>query len=121
LNALVVAVVDPDAVRVKSPASTVLCTDRFAFGAVVLAGAVSTYLPDDTPHVPPETLVKFAAEEVNVSLIAEGVDVGVTAFDGAEAALVPAEFVAATVNVYDVPFVNPVTVAERADPVVVTD
>ena len=37
---------------------------------------------------------------------------GVTLFDGAEAALLPTAFVAITVNVYVVPFVRPVSVAD---------
>ena len=43
---------------------------------------------------------------------------GVAAFDATEAALVPARFVAVTVNVYEVPFVRPSTVHVVA-PVVV--
>jgi hypothetical protein len=43
---------------------------------------------------------------------------GVAEFDATEAALVPALFVAVTVNVYAVPFVRPVTVQVVA-PVVV--
>jgi hypothetical protein len=43
---------------------------------------------------------------------------GVAEFDATEAALVPARFVAVTVNVYAVPFVRPVTVQVVA-PVVV--
>ena len=39
---------------------------------------------------------------------------GVTAGDGADLGLVPALFVAVTVNVYGVPFVNPVTVHDSA-------
>ena len=43
---------------------------------------------------------------------------GVTGGDGAEAGPVPTEFVAATVNVYAVPFWRPVTVKPvAADPV----
>jgi hypothetical protein len=38
----------------------------------------------------------------------------VTAFDGAEAGPVPTAFVAVTMNVYAVPFVKPVTVADVA-------
>jgi hypothetical protein len=41
---------------------------------------------------------------------APGTVAGVTEFDAAEAAPVPAMFVAVTVNVYAVPLVNPVTV-----------
>lgn len=40
-----------------------------------------------------------------------GGPVGVTAFDGADGALVPAEFVAVTVNVYVDPLTRPLTVA----------
>ena len=40
---------------------------------------------------------------------------GVTLLLGAEAALVPAAFVAVTVKVYAVPFVRPVTVQEVVD------
>src|SRR5690606_19750395 len=40
---------------------------------------------------------------------ASGTVFGVTASDAAEAALAPAAFNASTVNVYDVPFVNPPT------------
>ncbi len=36
---------------------------------------------------------------------------GVTELDGADTGLVPAEFVAVTVNVYAVPVISPVTVA----------
>ncbi len=39
---------------------------------------------------------------------------GVTALDALDALLVPAAFVAVTLNVYAVPFVNPVTVHDRA-------
>ena len=38
----------------------------------------------------------------------------VTALDALDALLVPAAFVAVTLNVYAVPFVNPVTVHDRA-------
>ena len=41
---------------------------------------------------------------------APGADAGVTEFDAADAAPVPALFVAVTVKVYAVPLVNPVTV-----------
>ena len=41
---------------------------------------------------------------------APGSVAGVNAFDAAEAEPVPVPFVAVTVNVYDVPFVSPVTV-----------
>ena len=38
------------------------------------------------------------------------VPAGTTAFDAVDAALLPTEFVATAVNVYEVPFVSPVTV-----------
>ncbi len=44
---------------------------------------------------------------------------GVTLFEAAEAALLPAELVATTVNVYAVPLVRPVTVIGLALPVAV--
>ena len=47
---------------------------------------------------------------------AEAALVGTTAFEAAEAALVPTAFVAVTVNVYGVPFVSPVTVALSVEP-----
>ena len=40
--------------------------------------------------------------------------VGTTALDATDATLVPTAFVAVTVNVYDVPFVSPVTIAVSA-------
>ena len=44
---------------------------------------------------------------------AEGVVEGVTAAETVDVAPVPAALVALTRNVYDVPFVKPVTVADR--------
>ena len=49
-------------------------------------------------------------------LLAKDKHIGVTALDALEAAEVPAEFVAVTVNVYDVPLVRPVTVWVVLDP-----
>ena len=46
--------------------------------------------------------------------------VGVTAFEGTEAGPVPAALVAVTVNVYPVPFVNPVTVIGLPVPLAVS-
>lgn len=45
-----------------------------------------------------------------------GAVAGVTAAEGVDDGPVPTAFVAVTVNVYDVPFDSPVTVAERAEP-----
>ena len=47
---------------------------------------------------------------------APGGAAGVTGFEGADAALVPAELVAVTVNVYAVPLVSPETVVLVDDP-----
>jgi Na+/proline symporter len=48
---------------------------------------------------------------VAVTLVgASGTPAGVTEFDAVDVALVPIAFVAVIVNVYAVPFVNPVTV-----------
>jgi hypothetical protein len=55
--------------------------------------------------------VACALPAVAVPMVgAPGTPWGVTLFEGAEAAPVPTELVALTVNVYDVPFVRPVTV-----------
>lgn len=48
-----------------------------------------------------------------------GTETGVTPADGRDAVPVPSTFVAVTVNVYAVPFVNPVTVIGLAVPVAV--
>jgi hypothetical protein len=48
---------------------------------------------------------------------APGTPRGVTEFDAVDEALVPALFVAVTVNVYAVPFVSPVIVIGDAPPV----
>ena len=48
-----------------------------------------------------------------------GTVAGVTEFDALEAVLVPAEFVAVTVNVYAVPFESPVTMSGDEPPVAV--
>jgi hypothetical protein len=66
----------------------------------VLAGAV-------------KATVACALPAVAVPIVgAPGSVAGVTLFDGADAALVPRALVAATVNVYAVPLVSPVTVIE---------
>jgi hypothetical protein len=51
---------------------------------------------------------------------APGSVAGVTLFDAAEAGPVPTLLVAATVHVYAVPFVSPVTVSGLAAPLLVT-
>jgi len=45
---------------------------------------------------------------------------GVTEFEAADAALVPAALVAVTLNVYAVPFVKPVSVVDVAGAAIVT-
>jgi len=67
----------------------------------VLAGAVH----DTTDRV-------FAFEVPDTEVGAPGTVDGTTAAEAVEAAPVPETFVAVTVNVYDVPFVRPVTVHE---------
>ena len=64
--------------------------------------------------------VAWAFPPVAVPMVgAPGTVTGVTAFEAADAAPVPAELVAVTVKVYDVPFVRPVTVIGLALPVAV--
>ncbi len=92
--------------------------------------------PGDHEHVPPpELAVTVYAVIVDPPLLASalhdtttcalpltpltpvgapGTATGVTAADAVEAVLVPALFVAVTLNVYAVPFVRPVTVQESA-------
>jgi hypothetical protein len=73
----------------------------------VLAGAVKLTVTCPLPATP-DTLV---GAPVTVA--------GVTAADALLAALVPASFVAVTVNVYEVPFVSPVTTKGLPAPVAV--
>jgi len=54
----------------------------------------------------------FAAPVALTAVGAPGTVEGTTAADALEAAPVPEAFVAVTLNVYDVPFVNPATVHE---------
>ena len=54
----------------------------------------------------------FAFEVADTAVGATGGPFGITAADAVDAAPVPAEFVAVTVNVYEVPFVSPETVHE---------
>ena len=73
----------------------------------LLAGTVQLTAADPTPAV--------ATTPVGAS----GTVIGVTAADAWDAGPVPAAFTAATVNVYEVPFVRPVTVALVAVPAAV--
>jgi hypothetical protein len=50
---------------------------------------------------------------------APGIVIGVTAFDATEATELPAALVAITVNAYEVPLVNPVTILGEVVPVLV--
>jgi hypothetical protein len=54
----------------------------------------------------------FAFDEAKTAVGTPGTVTGTAAGDATDAAPVPAEFVAVTVNVYDVPLVRPVTVQE---------
>ena len=54
----------------------------------------------------------FAFDEAKTAVGAPGAVAGIAAADATDAAPLPAEFVAVTVNVYDVPFVRPVTTQE---------
>jgi hypothetical protein len=51
---------------------------------------------------------------------APGVVAGMTVFDGTDANPIPSRLLAITVNVYDVPFVSPLTVIGLAVPVALT-
>ena len=65
--------------------------------------------------------VACALPPVAVPIVgAPGTVAGVTLFEAAEAAPVPALFVAVTVNVYAVPFDRPVTVIGEATPLAVS-
>jgi len=72
--------------------------------------------PVDTGAVHDTTDVPVASAEVTVvpdtAVGAPGTVAGTAAEDAVEAVPVPAEFVAVTVNVYEVPFVRPETVQE---------
>jgi hypothetical protein len=55
--------------------------------------------------------------EIEGAAVLRGHAPGITALEGDDAGPEPTEFVATTVNVYEVPFVKPVTVAEVTVPV----
>ena len=57
--------------------------------------------------------------EAETAVGAPGTVAGMTAAEGSDTKLVPKPLVAVTVNVYDVPFVNPVTINGEAEPVFV--
>ena len=67
--------------------------------------------PTSTAILSPESITTGMAKSKIVSL-------GTTELDAADAALVPTALVADTVNVYPLPFVNPGTTADVADPLV---
>jgi hypothetical protein len=73
------------------------------------------FTPNSTDDASPESIF------VGVPPKSKIVSLGVTAPEGADSTLGPTEFVALTVNVYAVPFVNPDTFALVAggDPVTV--
>jgi len=94
---------------------------------VPLAVAVPWLAPDATATLvaaPPDRLsvIGFAVESyatVALTAPATGAAATNTGFDGEDDGPVPAEFVAATVKVYAVPFVSPVTVMGEPVPVAV--
>src|SRR5690349_1437900 len=113
LNGEVVAVVAADAVRVKSPLTTVRSSERFALGTSgpSSAGADSTYRPLATPHVPPATGSKSGADVAKSSLTSRGpvaaaAPIGVTACDTAESGPHPALLRAFTVKRYAMPLLS---------------
>src|SRR5260370_27349648 len=77
--------------------------------------------PSTTDAVSPESTVGGMALPKMVHGHAGGEASGVTGFDGADAGPVPMALVAATRNVYVVPFVRPVTVADTDEPGAVID
>jgi hypothetical protein len=50
-------------------------------------------------------------------LVSTGGPIGVTSFEGSDATLVPASFIAKTLKLYVIPFIRPVTVIGLEDPV----
>lgn len=68
-----------------------------------------------------ETAAVASPADAETDTGAPGTVLGITAEDGLEAGPVPEEFLAATVNVYEVPLVNPVTVQDVVDVVQVLD
>src|SRR5258706_9821 len=86
----------------------------FAF----VAGTVNVYA---VPLVSPCTLAGNLAPSVALTPVGTpGTVAGVTALDAEDGTLLPAAFVATTVNVYDVPLVRPVTSVERTPAPTVT-
>jgi len=69
-----------------------------------------TGAPPFDPAVHDTTDCRFAFEVADTAVGAPGGPTGITAADAADAAPLPEEFVAVTVNVYEVPFVRPETV-----------
>jgi hypothetical protein len=67
------------------------------------------------PDPPPEfDTVRVVPDVPPSALLATSAPAGITVPDGVDADPVPTAFVAVTVNVYPVPFVKPVTVADVA-------
>lgn len=117
-SAAFVTLLPPTVVAVTStvpavPAGATAVIDVALF-TVKLVAAVTpnvTAVAFDKP-VPVIVIVVPAVSGPDAGLIpvTVGAATGVTEFEAAEAILVPAEFVAATVNVYAVPFSSPATV-----------
>ncbi len=68
--------------------------------------------PSETAPVHDTVTERSSTERITTSVAGEGIVDGTTAADAVEAAPVPDAFVAVTLNVYEVPFVRPVTVHE---------
>jgi hypothetical protein len=96
-----IAVSAPEVVTVAPPGVAVTWYERIALPPL-LGGAAHVTVACVSPAV--------ATTEPGAS----GTVAGITAFDGADAAPVPAAFAAVTVNVYAVPFDRPLTTTEVA-------
>ncbi len=83
-------------------------------GLAVTVYPVIVKPPLDVGAVHDTTLCPLAPLEAETLVGTLGGPDGVAALDALDALLVPARFVAVTVNVYAVAFVNPVTVQVRA-------
>ena len=69
--------------------------------------------PMPNPVVVPDTAARRFVRDPVMTMDGSGARDGVTAFDGLEGSDQPAPVSAFTANVYDVPFVSPVTVQLR--------
>jgi hypothetical protein len=84
------------------------------------AGTIVHVPPEPRFSAPFESRFQLDTPETAGEILKIRPAVGVTLFDAALSAPYPTRFCAATVNVYAVPFVNPVIVMGDAEPVAVT-